>query len=332
MIFSKIGLPLLLNILVTSVYSQQLNTWHDTSPHTIQFVTVEKNVQLEVLDWGGHGKPIVLLAGGGNTAHVFDDFAPRLAANFHVYGITRRGFGASQFSPIDNEDRLGKDILAVIDSLEIIKPVLAGHSIAGAELSSVARISSDHISALIYLEAGYPYAFSNRESPTMKNFLEISGPKQPTPEEKDLSNFKALQKWDAETYGFQKPESEFRQIWDSTLDGRPTHPHNFPGFTIFSIILNDSVKHVNISVSSLVIFAIPHMKEAWMTKSLDQKVQADGQIYFAKIDSLAIKQAKAFEDGVPSAQVMKLKGMHYIYISNESEILSAIRKFISRLK
>ena len=113
MMFSKIGLHLLFNIVVTSVYSQQLNKWHDPSPHTIQFVTVEKNVQLEVLDWGGQGKPIVLLAGGGNTAHVFDDFAPRLAANFHVYGITRRGFGASQFSPIDNEDRLGKDILAV---------------------------------------------------------------------------------------------------------------------------------------------------------------------------------------------------------------------------
>ena len=69
-----------------------------------------------------------------------------------------------------------------------------------------------------------------------------------------------------------------------------------------------------------------------MTKSLDQKVRADAQIYLAKIDSLTIKQAKAFEDGVPTAQVMKLKGMHYIYISNESEILSAIRKFVSRLK
>lgn len=34
-----------------------------------------------------------LLAGGRNTAYVFDEFAPRLGANHHVYGITRRGFG-----------------------------------------------------------------------------------------------------------------------------------------------------------------------------------------------------------------------------------------------
>ena len=50
-------------------------SWHDPSRHQVQFVTVEDNVKLEVLDWGGSGRPIVLLAGSGNTAHVFDDFA-----------------------------------------------------------------------------------------------------------------------------------------------------------------------------------------------------------------------------------------------------------------
>jgi pimeloyl-ACP methyl ester carboxylesterase len=200
----KSGCYLLLNTATTSLYPQQFNpAGHDSSPHIIQFVSVEKNVQLEVLDWGGHGKPIVLLAGGGNTAHVFDDFAPKLASDFHVYGITRRGFGASQFSAIDNENRLAEDILVVIDSLKIIKPVLSGHSVAGAELSSIARISPNDISGLIYLEACYPYAFNNGESPTMKEFLEISGPQgAPTPGKSVLISFKALQKWDAKKTDF----------------------------------------------------------------------------------------------------------------------------------
>jgi non-heme chloroperoxidase len=73
--------------------AQEAGGWHDPSPHSIQFVTVDKNVSLEVLDWGGSGRPIVLSAGLGNTAHVFDDFAPKLAGTYHVYGITRRGFG-----------------------------------------------------------------------------------------------------------------------------------------------------------------------------------------------------------------------------------------------
>ena len=56
--------------------------WKDPSPHSVQFITVDKDVRLEVLDWGGSGRPIVLLAGMGNTAHVFDDFAPKLTKDY----------------------------------------------------------------------------------------------------------------------------------------------------------------------------------------------------------------------------------------------------------
>jgi len=80
---------ILLVSLLAPLYSQSA-LWRDSSPHTAQLVSVDKDVRLEVLDWGGSGRPVILLAGGGNTAHVFDEFAPKLAANYHVYGITRR--------------------------------------------------------------------------------------------------------------------------------------------------------------------------------------------------------------------------------------------------
>src|SRR5437773_1214192 len=67
----------------------------DVSGHKVSFVTVAPNVRVEVLDWGGNGPPLILLAGLGNTAHVFDHFAHQLTYGFHVIGITRRGFGAS---------------------------------------------------------------------------------------------------------------------------------------------------------------------------------------------------------------------------------------------
>jgi pimeloyl-ACP methyl ester carboxylesterase len=67
----------------------------DRTPHKVQFITVENNVKLEVLDWGGSGRPVVLLTGLGNDAHVYDQFAPKLTGTYHVYGVTRRGFGAS---------------------------------------------------------------------------------------------------------------------------------------------------------------------------------------------------------------------------------------------
>ena len=103
--------------------AQQPLPWHDPSPHSIQFVSVDDNVKLELLDWGGSGRPVVLLAGLGNDAHVFDKFALKLTAAFHVYGITRRGFGASSAPSAGySADRLGDDVLAVIDSLKLNRP------------------------------------------------------------------------------------------------------------------------------------------------------------------------------------------------------------------
>jgi non-heme chloroperoxidase len=73
---SQLAGPILLVSLAAPLYSQQSSPWRDPSPHSVQFVTVDKNVRLEVLDWGGSGRAVVLLAGGGDTAHVFDGFAP----------------------------------------------------------------------------------------------------------------------------------------------------------------------------------------------------------------------------------------------------------------
>src|SRR4051812_4179722 len=67
----------------------------DNAGHKVTFVTVEPGVQLEVLDWGGTGEPLVLLTGGGDNAHVYDQFAYHFTDRFHVFGITRRGFGRS---------------------------------------------------------------------------------------------------------------------------------------------------------------------------------------------------------------------------------------------
>ena len=134
----------------------------DSSKHTVQFVTVEPGVKLEVLDWGGAGRPMVLLTGLGNNAHIFDGFAEKLTSKYHVYGITRRGYGVSDTPPMSGDaysaNRLGDDVVAVIDKLRLEKPVLVGHSIAGEELSSIGSRFPERVAGLIYLDAGYPYA------------------------------------------------------------------------------------------------------------------------------------------------------------------------------
>jgi len=325
--------PIVLISLLSPIQSWQSDAWRDPSPHTIQFVQVDKDVRLEVLDWGGSGRPVILLAGGGDTAHVFDEFAPKLTANCRVYGITRRGFGTSSYSPLDNGgDRLGEDVLAVIRALKLDKPVLVGHSIAGVELSSVATLHPNSVAGVVYLEAAYPYAFDNGKGPTMKDFLQMQGPPPPTPGESDLATFSALQKWDAQVYGFQLPESEFRQTWDSTAEGRVTKQRDFPGSQMFMTIMTSSKKYANVRVPALAIFAIPHLPEAWMTKSADPAIHNAADTYFARLDLLAEKQAKLFEEGVLGARVIRIKGVHYVFLSNESDVLREMRSFLSNLK
>src|SRR6266853_1554282 len=315
------------------LHFQQPPPWKDPSPHTTQFVTVDKNVRLEVLDWGGSGRPLVLLAGGGDTAHVFDDFAPKLTPTFRVYGITRRGFGESGFSPEGyGADRLGDDVLAVLDSLKLIKPVLVGHSLGGEELSSLSTRHPSRVAALIYLEAGYPYAFENGKGPTMKEFQDIkkTAPQAPPPSESALASFAALQQACMRGLGFTYPEGELRQQFTTTSDGRVGKQRDFPGE---AVMLEGMKKYADIPVPALVIFAIPHAQAKWVNDSTDPKVREAAKAFSAAEVVLTTRQAKVFEESVPTARVVRLRGAdHYVYLSNEADVLREMKSFLSTLR
>ena len=148
---------------VNGIFAVQVSSrpvWTDPSPHSRLQIAVDENVQLEVLDWGGQGLPLVFLAGLGNTAHIWDDVAPQFTKDHHVYAITRRGFGrSSHVASGYSAERLADDVLTVMGRLNIVRPVLVGHSIAGEELSSIGTRFPSKVSGLIYLDAAYSYAF-----------------------------------------------------------------------------------------------------------------------------------------------------------------------------
>ena len=142
-----------------------------------------------------------------------------------------------------------------------------------------------------------------------------------------LVNFNALQKWDAQVFGGGVPPD-----LGSTSDGRPGSARDFPGSQAFMTIMTGKKRYTDIPVPALVIFAIPHVQETWINKSSDSAVRAAARAYFATVDALTEKQAKAFEASVPRARVIRLRGAHYIFLSNEAEVLREMRAFLTGLK
>ena len=294
---------------------------------------MDKDVRLEVLDWGGSGRPIVLLAGGGNTAHIFDDFAPKLRAHAHVYGITRRGFGASGYAATENPaDRLGDDVVAVIDALRLHKPILVGHSIAGAELSSVANTYPKRVSGLVYLDAAYSYAFDNGEGTNVMEMQALHAPQPPPPDESDLASFSALVKYYERVNGFRFPEAELREQRASTSDGGVGKQRDFPGVALFMPLMTGTKKFTIIPVPALAIFANPHGQGSWVDENKDPAVRAAAKAYSTALAALTERQEQAVEHGLPAAHVITLPGAHhYLFLSNESDVLREMRAFLARV-
>ena len=308
----------------------------DHSPHSVLFVTVDHDVKLEVLDWGGSGYPVILLAGLGYDAHVFDTFATKLTPTYHVYGITRRGFGASSIPKPDGQnysaDRLGDDTLAVTTELKIERPILVGHSIAGEELSSVGSRYPDRVAGLIYLDAGYPCAFYNDNAKQgldpvadiikvqveLDRFKTFLPPKERRIQAEHLINV-SLPRLERDI------EEGLKQAKEAPENG-PTPPDTPTARA--SIALRRGTKiYMGVKCPVLAIFAVPH--DFGPLGRTDPAARAE---MVAKDRSEVTEQADAFQSGNPQARVVRIANAdHFVFRSNEADVLREMSDFISKL-
>lgn len=91
-------------------------------------------------------------------------------------------------------------------------------------------------------------------------------------------------------------------------------------------------KYTDIPVPALVIFANPHGQGTWVDNSTDAKVRAAAKEYSAALLGLTNRQVKAFQDRVPTARVVELPGAHhYVFLSNEADVLREMRAFLTGL-
>ena len=300
----------------------------DSSPPNVSFVTAAPGVRLEVLDWGGTGRPIILLAGLGDDAHIYDKFAPHLTAHNHVYGITRKGFGASSKpAPGDGNytaDHLGDDVLSVIDALKLDRPVLIGHSIAGEELSSIGSRYPEKVAGLVYLEAGMGYAYYAKESGWITIDMLDLRKRMDQFQNGAMQNQKQfLGDLAASTSQFQK---DLEQMTKEIANAPPQTSPLPPRPPIPAAIQFGEQKYTAIPVPILAIFAVPHRLRG--TSANDPAAKAAIEADLARTTA----QANAFESGLPSAHVVRLPNAdHYVFKSNEADVLKETDSFLAHL-
>jgi len=301
-------------------------SWTDQSPHTVRFVHVAPDVQLEVLDWGGSGPPLVFLAGLQDVAHGFDDFAPTFTDAYHVLGITRRGYGASSQPPsgYDVASRVA-DLRAVLDSLQLSRVALVGHSIAGDELTAFAAAYPDRVSALVYLDAAYDHSDIAKllsGSPPPARMLAT-----------DSASPAGVQGFLLRNYGMRIPEAQLRAVGRYAPSGHLIGDVTPPLIDSLMLAGVGHPDYAAVQAPALVIDAVidsmPNVFPAW--QAFDSTSRATAIAFTRTLQDWAETGRAQVRRELKGARILELHGAnHYVFDSNTDEVATAIRQFLAR--
>ncbi len=135
------------------------------SSHELRVIHAN-GARLQLVDWGGEGPLLLFLPGFGNSAHVLDDLAPEFTDQYHVVGLTPRGFPPSS-APDSGYTitQLANDVLAVVDSLHTQRVIVVGHSISGAVITELGVHHPGRLAAGIYLDAAFDFGPACHRTP-----------------------------------------------------------------------------------------------------------------------------------------------------------------------
>lgn len=306
----------------------------DNSSHKSDLVEVN-GIRLHYLDWGGNGPILLFLAGMGCNAHIFDHFAPRFTDQCHVLALTRRGHGESDHPETGYDiDTLTQDIHLFLDKLKIDRAILAGHSMAGVEISHFAAIHPERLQGLVYLDAAF-----YRNSPEFKTMLE----KNPLraiqiPGQKD--DHYSVQDYFA---SLKRAYPSLAAIWGSVIEEQGLHEITIqPDGKVVDRMSNAIECALNATLSSyepedgkiqapaLSFVAFPDASSFISQEYMTEAQQAQVIEFFETTRQAWLQQSMhQFHRNVPHAKIVEIPhGHHYCFISHEDLVFDEMRKFL----
>ncbi|WP_240356338.1 alpha/beta fold hydrolase [Myxococcus eversor] len=295
--------------------------------HQVKRVKVAEGVELELLDFGGQGPALVFLSGLGNTGHVFDTFAPEFTAAHHVYAVTRRGFGSSNW-PEQGYDTatLGEDVVRVLEGLGIAKASFVGHSAAGPELTWVATHHPERVEKVVYLDV----RTNGDLLAELLSVLPMPPPSEPAPE--DVASRAALAAALARDVGGAFPAHEIDEA--NEFDPKTGHylrarrwPH------AEARVMRGFSKVDFAAVTAAVLFLYVDQPRSGRPEDLPGFSQMDLPVQ----EKLRTLSARALQRDAEMLSVMSMpnwKGIkleharHYVWLTNHDEVLREMKTFL----
>lgn len=290
---------------------------------------------IHYIDYGGSGEPLVFLAGLGNSAHVFDDFAPRFTDRYHVLAMTRRGYGESG-RPADGygTQRLVHDVRELLDSLKLQRAVLVGHSVAGDELTDFAVRYAERVTGLVYLDAAY-----DRKGVTgrllQRMMLDQLPPRAPRPNARERESATAYAGFLARIYGVPWPAGEVRATRTFDADGKYVGDAT-PARINFAVARGETeMAYERVTAPALAFYAVDRSVERdypWIRTMTIGRGNAQLQAEKARRAERRWEEdgRRHFRRAVPQARVVELRdASHYLFISHADTVEREMRSFLA---
>ncbi len=304
------------------------------SDYKSDFVHVN-GINLHYLDWGGGGTTLLFLAGLGCNAYIFNQFAPRFTDKFRVLGLTRRGHGDSDYPETGYDiDTLTGDIRQFMDCLKIDRVILAGHSLAGIELSHFAALYPERVLKLVFLDAAY-----DRSSAECKNMQE-NNPFNSMEIPNADDGFDTIED---QVALLKKVYPSFAAIWGELMEEHHLHEvkqtpegkwiYKMPeeiSKAISETAASYEPEDAKIRAPVLSIYAIKDNTYSVAPAYMTEEQQAQVIEFFDKFQQpWNMHCIEKFQKDVPHARIIEIPhGHHYCFIKQEELVYAEMRKFL----
>lgn len=312
--------------LVVAVATAVEAQWVDPSPHTVRLVPHDQGGTIELLDWGGTGEPLIFVAGLGNSAHVFDEFALRFRDQHHVLGVSRRGYGRS--TPVtggyDAELR-ARDILIAMNHAGLERAFFAGHSLGGEELSVLGSRYADHVIGLLYLDSydyGEAFAAMNARLPVVSQPMLL----------RDSTSLGAHRRYRLRTQGVTPPEGELRIRTRLADDGRYLGPVPSPQNEILEAMRGSDWERITAPTLAIVV-PLDSPRQAFINyDNFDANTKAAADSLYQVREPWA-RSNHARLRAQRSWQVVEIRGAHHhVFLSHPDWVERFMREFLESVE